>query len=645
MNKRELAKVEILKANKEWKNEIIEIKKRKERLRWIIKAEKIEVYNENIIVVYIFDTNEIKQGREEATYRMFINDKKEYITQDLSSKKRKWRTGTIESLIGWQVYGFESEITQIDNISSKIITGYLKSLEKEPLMAIAKYQFKILKEKLKIKNENIINSIIKKMGVIKELPKDFSTWVDKEALYESRYIYYEYTRAEKKQGYCTHCKKKVTAVGAKHNKEGICPKCKSKIKYKSIGKAGNVKDKETVTLIQRANKKEIVIRHFSVLKDYTNYKKPQLGIWERQRIFLQKDSVKVYEFGEFKQSGKNCWCDKAEYLFHTNTLYINNLENELKNTEWQYSAIKQYAEHVKKFDVEEYMTTYNNVKALEYLVKLGFYNLIKGLAGRYYGGKVYLKSLAQETLNLEGTTLKEIFSLNKDEIRMLQEIDPCIEHVEKLKQAKKYGIKINKEQLEYATKSKVNFETLIMLSKYTTINKIFKYLLEKGNSYIEWRDYITNCIKLGYKLNEFIMYPRNLKKEHDRVYKIIQDKKTEIRDKEVKEVYKRMKYLEFENKQFKIIVPKNSIEIQREGAELHHCVATYIERVCKKKSIILFIREKSDIEKPFYTMEIINNKVEQVRGKCNCEMTDEIEKFIEQFKIQKLEVKELRKAM
>jgi len=87
----------------------------------------------------------------------------------------------------------------------------------------------------------------------------------------------------------------------------------------------------------------------------------------------------------------------------------------------------------------------------------------------------------------------------------------------------------------------------------------------------------------------------------------------------------------FENDEYAVIVPSNLNNIVKEGHVLHHCVGTYAERVGGRETVILFIRLKSDIKTPFYTLEIQHNKIVQCRGMCNCVTTGEVKNFMESF--------------
>ena len=78
----------------------------------------------------------------------------------------------------------------------------------------------------------------------------------------------------------------------------------------------------------------------------------------------------------------------------------------------------------------------------------------------------------------------------------------------------------------------------------------------------------------------------------------------------------------------KIVYPDTPDDVIKEGHALHHCVGGYVERAANKECVILFLRKSSDESKPFYTIEVQEQKAVQVRGTGNCSMTPEVEAFI-----------------
>ena len=69
-----------------------------------------------------------------------------------------------------------------------------------------------------------------------------------------------------------------------------------------------------------------------------------------------------------------------------------------------------------------------------------------------------------------------------------------------------------------------------------------------------------------------------------------------------------------EDKQFIMLCPLQSQELAKEGAELKHCVKTYIERVVERKTKVMFLRLKSAPEESHVTVEVYNNAIVQAEG-------------------------------
>ena len=149
----------------------------------------------------------------------------------------------------------------------------------------------------------------------------------------------------------------------------------------------------------------------------------------------------------------------------------------------------------------------------------------------------------------------------------------------------------------------------------------------------EYRDYLEMCVKENYDMsNTFVLYPRNLQNAHDKVAKRIKIKADEKMRRDFDEAYRKItKKLDFERNGLKIIYPQSPEEIVKEGQTLHHCVGSYVDRVANKECIILFLRNSKDEDKPFYTMEIKQQSVAQVRGMKNGMPTPDVQKFVEEW--------------
>jgi hypothetical protein len=129
--------------------------------------------------------------------------------------------------------------------------------------------------------------------------------------------------------------------------------------------------------------------------------------------------------------------------------------------------------------------------------------------------------------------------------------------------------------------------------------------------------------------NPEIAYPQNIVTAHDTMMMRKKYQKTEIsREKFVKRYLQLQKFC-WASDGLEIHPARSQFEMIQEGKVLHHCVATYSNKVAEGKTAIFFIRRSNDPETPYFTLELDekSGKVLQNRGMRNCNRTDEVEAF------------------
>lgn len=136
-------------------------------------------------------------------------------------------------------------------------------------------------------------------------------------------------------------------------------------------------------------------------------------------------------------------------------------------------------------------------------------------------------------------------------------------------------------------------------------------------------DYVKSKTLMGVRFDK---YPKFLKSVHDitalgfRKFKIEYSK--EIFEKCVDKQYN------WRYNGYIIRCAESADEVKDEGAQLSHCVASYVEDIIMGKSLILFMRKEKEPEKSVLTIEIRNRVVKQVRGLINASPTKEQSKII-----------------
>ena len=89
---------------------------------------------------------------------------------------------------------------------------------------------------------------------------------------------------------------------------------------------------------------------------------------------------------------------------------------------------------------------------------------------------------------------------------------------------------------------------------------------------------------------------------------------------------KRIKMLENDG-EYLIDMPKCSADLTEEGSCLHHCVGGYVSSVANGNTAIYFLRQASEPDTPWLTVEVANKQCRQIHGACNAWMGSKDEYF------------------
>lgn len=641
MNKRDLRKIEMIELDENIYGE------NSKQLRFDIGQFEFNIIpqvHEDILVLNIFKNEDIKQGILIPTKRVF-QSKDDYITQDL--RENKWLTGAFHNMLG--LYGYNGRYIKryayINSKNKKTVNSYISNLgveiDEDPFINIDRLQRKIQAYRLSLKHKKITDRIDKEMECVENLPEDFEEWIDKEAFKFSQYIYYEYKPRKKLKGYCTHCKCDVEVESPKHNKDGVCPNCKCNIRYKVLGKSKNVYDETHLSLMQKTSD-GVLIRYFYSKKSYyDHFKNPTFEYKELLRVFINKDSINKYEYADFKQTGNIRWCDAiGRFNIWQSNLYFNNLDF-LKDTEFKYSAIDLLAKET-IFDVVGYLIKYKTEKFLEYLVKLKLYNLTADYTSAFYNTEIDSK----------GRSVKEILGVDKVNLKRLQELNANMSTYKIIKGFYEDKVKLTDEELNIIIERKIYWQQLLYALKEInkTPNKLIKYIDKLHGKFDDrlrdYADYIDNAIKLKYDLTkDMVIFPRDFNEAHDMASDLVIKLEQNKNYVGFVEHYKCLgEEYNYESEKYIIVKPQKPIDLIKEGQALNHCVGSYIKSVANNKTTILFVREKENIDKAFYTLEIKNNKLIQCRTKRNesykenKEVKEFVDKYIKNIKTIKLKI-------
>lgn len=276
-------------------------------------------------------------------------------------------------------------------------------------------------------------------------------------------------------------------------------------------------------------------------------------------------------------------------------------------------------------NILKYLRVYEKYPKAEYLLKLGLYRLatFKTILGLLDKNKSFRRWIIQHR----------------------NELAKNYYFAETIITAFKNNNSLDKTQT-YLRKKKSfihekDYEPLKELFKGKLLERFFSYIEEQHTSYRTYLDYLSACnyLKLDMTL-EKNRFPHDFKKWHDiRIdeyctAKAIEDEKTR------KKLYKSFaavsdKYLPLQHNfkgNYICVIARSPAELIKEGTALHHCVGHmgYDQKMIREESLIFFIRNISEPDKPFVTMEysLASNRVIQCYATNNTKPNNAVMEFI-----------------
>lgn len=300
---------------------------------------------------------------------------------------------------------------------------------------------------------------------------------------------------------------------------------------------------------------------------------------------------------------------------YTNTIfYPNNWQSKLKNNrDIKYLTLPR----IQRQDISR---IYKYRYEIEYLQKIGNKRLAKNImfTGKLPYGKDYYSTVDMTIINKNW--LKKNKSLLKNSDKSFNEI-----MIELYLQKRNIKMIDNIDRL-------VHYKQLKKLPNEINLRKFINYLEEQKFSFDYYLDYIYMLQELETPLtSDLVIFPKDIRKAHDDLVSVIGKLKRELEEKEYEKRQKSLQKYEQEIDEFMFLVPKDLQEIVNEGNALHHCVGGkhYLDNHTKGNTNIIFIRQKDEVEKPYFTLEYKNQHVAQVQGKYNREtVPDDLQKAI-----------------
>lgn len=614
---------------------------------YIVRTAVKNIDRHRTLVLYVYDREQAAGGNRAPVWTVF-QGRGDYIT--LARREdgtTAWRTAAFERL--GDEYNFVNQCAFWSAADRDRVTRFFHDGQREGLDALTHAQSEILEQRLRQRLRERERAVLRRMEHLPALPRNLGRWLRREVV--PAYFIYDHAKKGEAAGVCTACGREITLTGVKHNASGVCPRCGREVTMKPRGRIGRLQDWVTCQVVQRTRSGELVVRIIKAIADISEIK-----IWENARQFLRLDPEgeavwdAYYETtdGHWKQGERPVFYPYS-YNFFADTcghVYTANLPGVLAGTPWQYCPVQLYYEHFHQpMELAPFLAAHLKHPKLEHLCKVGFFSLASDLASDLaYCGRYEI------TLDEAQDRTHRLLGVGAEDVPFLRELDIDLSTLGAYQEYCRRNLKDRQRLLRWQLEHEVKRDLAPAL-EYMTVHKLIRYLEEQyagqqesgarnGMQYLvtEYRDYLDMCGKLGCDMNSsFTLYPADLRQAHDRAATRLKQKADAKLRREFKLAYQRIfRHLDYEYDGMKFLLPATPEELAAEGSALHHCVGSYADRVARKECLILFLRQCENEDKPFYTVEVRNGEVAQVRGMGNCDPTPEVARFMERWERQVL---------
>ena len=320
------------------------------------------------------------------------------------------------------------------------------------------------------------------------------------------------------------------------------------------------------------------------------------------------------------------WYDAQDKYYNVYSQVVNK-SYALKVPKYKYCALNKYP----YLDIVKYLRIYEEYPQAEYLVKMDLSQFATNKAILKQIGKdknfrkwiVKNKKILQNKYGEYGFISSRIMlNAYKQDISILN--------------AQKIDRQIKELNEDYVFRNSLKD----IFSKDELV-KFINYLKKQEINTSTYWDYVNACEYLELNMNEDKnRYPHNFKYWHDVRIDQYHTAKALKDEQERKELYTKFeqvanKYLALQRNlkdDFVVIIARSPQDLVNEGEILHHCVGrmNYDQKFAREESLIFFVRNKSNQQTPFVTLEysLKNHKILQCYADHDTKPNEEVLNFV-----------------
>ena len=248
------------------------------------------------------------------------------------------------------------------------------------------------------------------------------------------------------------------------------------------------------------------------------------------------------------------------------------------------------------------------------------YNMLKGYGKTLYRGtdNSTINALKDQDFKYLGKALKDI---TNNEISVYE----LLRTYKLQAKAEKLGVPV-----AFYDNHQWSIENYILKTQYPEIAMWYYYnqklyMLDMGN---DIKRYLQECLVMNKQPTKATNVLREFVETHQ-AYELWQKLDTDTRFSQIYNIYKDR--LAFEYGNFEIVLPTCGQDLIIEGNKMHHCVGGYVDRVARGETLIVFVRNKDNLNMPYITCQVeLNGNINQYYLAFDRHITSEQDKAFKQ---------------
>ena len=302
----------------------------------------------------------------------------------------------------------------------------------------------------------------------------------------------------------------------------------------------------------------------------------------------------------------------------------------------------------------EYIAAWLKYPQLENLVKTGLGLFVREILSKsvyqssyYYRSSTFCVKDVEKYIDKKKFKPHEMLSCQKHELADIRNVN-CEAVAFRKTLIEKLGHTLSFEEAHKACKRGGDILIKLFCGEYG-----YKYPIKKTLNYLErqiekrrrggaydysgvvdaryYRDYVEMVTYVHGTVPQELRFPKDLVSAHKRINKIKTEKVSDELNAKIQSYGEELLEMCFTDEELGLTIRPalSHKELIEEGKKLHHCVATYANKVAARTTMIFFIRHIDQVDEPFFTLEFNekNGYVVQNRGNHNCSRTEEVIKF------------------